>query len=331
MAPRTRGAALALAVLWCCAVPRAGCSEGSLAASAGDSLAASQRAAVKAKMAADERAVNAQSLGRMLQEGFSIPAILSAITKQHGIGACCQAALATGSASGAGALQALLRKNPGEYSSAGGGVEATVQQLGARAGTCCRSSLCTSLRSEKQCSWMGTCTWKPMRIPGATAATAAQPHGVCKEMPKAELFVPHGQSPVQRTGNLLQQELKEKERELKNSDLKLAQEEEELSAEKEISRLTHEAQALFKAGKFSEAKLYLEEAVRMDQSSTVTGIAGTPADPRKRQGLTDLKRAAGILDALGTHHDDHNSDSSSNSQVRGIERPSLRQCDSRQI
>ena len=73
MMPRGH-AVVVLAVLWC-AMPRAGCSEGSL--SAGDQLAASQRAAVNAKMAEDERAVNAHSLGLMLQEGFSIPAILS--------------------------------------------------------------------------------------------------------------------------------------------------------------------------------------------------------------------------------------------------------------
>jgi hypothetical protein len=308
MMPRGH-AVVVLAVLWC-AMPRAGCSEGSL--SAGDQLAASQRAAVNAKMAEDERAVNAHSLGLMLQEGFSIPAILSSITQQHGIGACCQAALAIGSASGAGALQTMLNHNPGEYSSAAGGVEATVQQLGARAGTCCRSSLCTSLRSEKQCGWMGTCTWKPMQIP---AAPAAQPRGVCKEAPKAELLAPRGATPVQRTGNLLQQELKEKEQELKDSDLKLAREEEELTAEKEISRLTHEAQALFKTGKFSEAKLYLEEAVRLDQSSAVTGIAGTPANPGKRQGLTDLKRAVGILDAFNTQHRDSHHTNRQNHQV----------------
>ena len=34
--------------------------------------------------------------------------------------------------------------------------------------------------------------------------------------------------------------------------------EEELSAEGEITRLTKEARSLFKAGKYSEAKLYLE-------------------------------------------------------------------------
>jgi hypothetical protein len=151
-----------------------------------------------------------------------------------------------------------------------------------------------------------------MQIP---AAPAAQPRGVCKEAPKAELLAPRGQTPVQRTGNLLQQELKEKEQELKDSDLKLAREEEELTAEKEISRLTHEAQALFKTGKFSEAKLYLEEAVRLDQSSTVTGITGTPANPGKRQGLTDLKRAVGILDALNTHHRDPHNTNRQNHQV----------------
>jgi len=97
-------------------------------------------------------------------------------------------------------------------------------------------------------------------------------------------------------------QLKEKEKELKNSDVELAQEESELSAEREISRLTHEAQKLFKEGKFSEAKLYLEEAVRLDQSGTITRIPGTSSNPADRHGLASLRSAADILDTLSHKH-----------------------------
>ena len=141
MAQRTQRARAVLAILTLLSVlPFAGCSDDSLKAAA-DKLAASQRAAVNAKMAADEAAINPQSIGKMLQMGFSIPAILSTITQQHGIGDCCQAAFAIGSARGASALQSILREDPGEYSSDNGGVEGTVKLLASRAGTCCRGTL----------------------------------------------------------------------------------------------------------------------------------------------------------------------------------------------
>ena len=259
----------------------------------GDSIGSAQKAAVKQKMAADEAAINPKTLGAMLQDGFSIPAILSAITKEHGIGACCQAALVVGSASGSHELETMLRQDPQDYSSDKGGVEGTVSMLASRAGTCCRGSLCTSLRSAKQCDWLGTCRWHPSRTAAADGRT-----GLCKEVTTAQLLAPSGGTAVERTRDYMKQELKEKEKELKESDLKLAQEEEELSAEKEISRLTAEARSLFKQGRFSEAKLYLEEAVRLDSSKTVQHIPGTSRDPSHRHGLLDLQTAASILDAL---------------------------------
>ena len=256
------------------------------------------QAAVNRKMAADEAAINPKSLGAMLRDGFSIPAILSTITKEHGIGACCQAALVVGGTSGAHELQTMLRRDPGEYSSDKGGVEGTVKMLASHAGTCCRGSLCTSLRSEKQCDWLGTCRWHASRVPASDGRT-----GLCKEatnaqLATAQLYEPSGETAVERTRDYMKQELREKEQELKKSDLKLAQEEEELSAEKEISRLTAEARSLFKDGKFSEAKLYLEEAVRLDSGKTVQQIPGTPSDPSHRHGLLDLQTAAQILNAL---------------------------------
>jgi hypothetical protein len=260
-------------------------------------LAAEQRADVKEKMAADEAAVNANSLGKMLQAGFSIPAILASITKHHGIGACCTAALAVGGSTGTKTIQTMLREDPGEYSSDNGGVEGTVKLLASRAGTCCRGSLCTSLHSDKQCGWLGTCTWHTAKHIGG---------GLCKEMTTNELLEePQGKSTLERTQNFVALQLRKKEQELKQSDIQLAQEEEELSAEREISRLTHEAQSLFKKGKYSEAKLYLEEAVRLDSSTTVKHIPGTSSNPSDRQGLHDLRTAADILDALGSKHHTH--------------------------
>ena len=61
----------------------------------------------------------------------------------------------------------------------------------------------------------------------------------------------------------MQAELERKEKELKKDDLELAQEQEELTAEHEITRLTKQARSLFERGKYSEAKLFLEEAVRL--------------------------------------------------------------------
>lgn len=258
-----------------------------------DGVGATQKAAVKQKIAADEAAINPKTLGKMLQDGFSIPAILSTITKEHGLGACCQAALVIGGAGGSHELEAMLRQDPQDYSSDKGGVEGTVRLLASRAGTCCRGSLCTSLRSQKQCDWLGTCRWHPSRIAAADGKT-----GLCKEVTKAQLLAPTGNTAMQRTKDYMKQELAKKEEELKKSDLKLAQEEEELSAEKEISRMTAAARSLFKQGKFSEAKRYLEEAVRLDSSKTVQHIPGTSSDASHRHGLLDLQTAASILDEL---------------------------------
>ena len=281
-----------------CVVLRSGCSNEGL------NLDPTLKAEVKAKMAADEAAINAHSLGQMLRNGFSIPAILAHITKQHGIGACCQAALSMGAASGANTVEAMLRDDPGLYNAANGGVEGTVKLLASRAGTCCRGSLCTSLSSnEKQCRWMGTCKWRSTCDGVCDGYNKAR--GVCKELTTDELLqdpqlshLQAGNEPIKRTKSYIEQELKEKEEALKRSDVELAEEEEELAAEREISRLTHAAQALFKEGKFSEAKLYLEEAVRLDQSSAVKHIPGTPSNPSDRSGLADLESAADILDAL---------------------------------
>ena len=59
---------------------------------------------------------------------------------------------------------------------------------------------------------------------------------------------------------------KEKVEGVKESEVELVRER-EMSVQREIARLTEAAQARFREGKFSEAKLYLEQAVRLDQSS----------------------------------------------------------------
>jgi hypothetical protein len=212
----------------------AGCSESII------KIDAAQRLAVKSKMAADEAAVNPHTIGEMLRKGFSIPAILSTITHQHGVGACCQAALAIGGKQGAKKLQSMLRSDPGEYSGGNNNdVESTARLLATRAGECCRGSLCTGLRSVEQCSWMGQCRWQPLNVPvevdvpDGAHVSEGKVQGVCKERASAELLSGaaqkgigggEGESSLERTKDYIRKQLKDKEAELKQDDLKLAQE-----------------------------------------------------------------------------------------------------------
>ena len=71
---------------------------------------------------------------------------------------------------------------------------------------------------------------------------------------------------VSESGQLKDTSTKEKVEGVKESEVELVRER-EMSVQREIARLTDEAQARFREGKFSEAKLYLEQAVRLDQSS----------------------------------------------------------------
>ena len=144
----------------------------------------------------------------MLRLGLSIPAILATITKAHGPGACCQAALVVGDRKGAGKLEAMLRLDPGEFTPGShGDVESTVKLLASRAGNCCRGSLCQGLRTRTQCASMGTCTWHAVAQPGASGE-----EGECTELTAAQLLSDRcdppldcpGSTPLDRTQSWMQ-------------------------------------------------------------------------------------------------------------------------------